>query len=139
MESSYTGPVLDPIVTLVLLLVAVGAYLLWRANEIFCLSVREGRVLVVRGRIPPALLHGIEDVVRRTGTRRATIRAVAGQHHARLAVSGTDDGTAQRLRNVFGTHPIQKLRGAKLPEARNLGQVLGIAWLAWLLVDRGRG
>lgn len=126
----------DPVVVVVLIALAVGAWLLWRANELFYLSVRDGRVLLVRGRIPPSLLHGIEDVVRRSAIRRASIRAVAGQHHARLVASGVDDGTAQRLRNVFGTHPVQKLRGAKLPEARNLGQLLGIAWLAWLFVGR---
>lgn len=134
----YLHRMIDPVLVVVLIAIAVGAYLFWRANELFCLSVREGRVLLIRGRIPPSLLHAIEDVARRSGIRRATIRGVAGQHHARIVASGVDEGTAQRLRNVFGTHPVQKLRGAKLPEARNLGQLLGIAWLAWLFVGRGR-
>jgi hypothetical protein len=114
------------------------AYVVWqRVNEIFAVSVRDGRVLVVRGRIPSAVLHSITDVVRRANVRRGTVRAVAGQHHARLVTSGIDEGTTQRLRNVFGVHPVQKLRGAKLPDTRNLGQLLGIAWLAWLFVPRG--
>jgi hypothetical protein len=127
---------LDPVLIVVLIALAVAAYFLWRGGEIFCLSVRNGRMLLVRGRIPPSLLHDIEDVVRRCNIRRATIRGVAEQHHARIVASGVDEGTAQRLRNVFGTHPIQKLRGAKLPSTRNLGQLLGIAWLAWLFVGR---
>lgn len=126
----------DPMVLVVLIAIAVIAYFLWRVNEIFCVSVRNGRALLVRGRIPPSLLHDIEDIVRRCNIRRATVRGVAGQHHARIVASGVDDFAAQRLRNVFGTHPIQKLRGAKVPVTRNLGQLLGIAWLAWLFVGR---
>lgn len=126
----------DPTLLLVCIAIALIGYFLWRANEIFCVSVRHGRVLLVRGRIPPSLLHDIEDVVRRSNVRRATIRGVAGPHHARIVASDVDEFAAQRLRNVFGTHPIQKLRGAKLPTTRNLGQLLGIAWLAWLFVGR---
>lgn len=129
---------MGPVAWIVLLALAVGAYFLWRANEIFCVSVRDGRALVVRGRVPSAVMHGIEDVVRRAAVERATIRAVRGQGHARLLVSGTDDFVAQRLRNTFGVHPIHKLQAAPLPGPRNLGQLLGIAWLAWLFVGRGR-
>jgi hypothetical protein len=116
------------------LAVIVVLVVLSRANEIFCVSVKDGKLLVVRGAVPPALLHGIADVIQRERVLRATIRAVKGDGHARLVASGVSEGTAQRLRNVFGTHPIQKLRAAPMPKARNLGQVLGVAWLAWLLV-----
>jgi hypothetical protein len=114
--------------------VIVVLVVLSRANEIFCISVRDGKLLVVRGAVPSALLHGLADVVRRERVTHATIRAVKGDGHARLVASGVTDGVAQRLRNVFGTHPIQKLRAAPMPKARNLGQLLGVAWLAWLLV-----
>lgn len=127
----------DVLAWIVIGAVAVGAWwFLSRANEIFCVSVRQGRMLVVRGRLPVALLHDFEDVIRRARVQRATIRAVSTQSHARLVVSGIDEGTAQRLRNVFGHHPIQKLRAAPLPGQRNVGQLLGIAWLAWLFVGR---
>ncbi len=128
-----------PISQLIVVLLALGVvvFFLRRVNEIFCLSVRNGRILLVRGRIPPSLLHDFEDVARRCNVRRASLRGVAEQHHARIVASGIDESTAQRFRNVFGTHPIQKLRGAKLPKTRNLGQLLGIAWLAWLFVGRG--
>ncbi len=118
-------------VAVVLVLVVLG-----RANEIFCISVRDGKLLVVRGAVPPALLHGFADVVRRERVDRATIRALKGDGHARLVASGVSEGTAQRLRNVFGTHPIQKLRAASMPRVRNVGQVLGVAWLAWMLLGR---
>jgi len=118
--------------------VLVGLLVLDRMGEIFCISVRDGRCLVVRGRIGGNLLEGLSDVVARAKIRRATIRAVKGEHHARLVFRGIDDGTAQRLRNVFGHHPVQKLRSAPLAAKRNLGQMLGFAWLAWLLVELGR-
>ncbi len=105
-----------------------------RANEIFFVSVRQGRCLVVRGRIPGVVLEGLADVVARSRVARGSIRAVRGDAHARLVVRGMDQGTTQRLRNVFGTHPVQRLRSAGPAADRNLGQLLGFAWLAWLLV-----
>ncbi len=48
-----------------------------------------------------------------------------------------DEGRLQRLRNAFALFPTSKLRAAASVARPTLGQVLGIAWLAWLL-DRGR-
>jgi hypothetical protein len=122
-----------------LLLAAIGLVVGWlvmdRLGEIFCISVRDGRCLVVRGRIGGNLLEGLADVVQRAHVKKGTIRAVKGEHHARLVLRGIDEGTGQRLRNVFGHHPVQKLRDAPLAKKRNLGQMLGVAWLAWLLVE----
>jgi hypothetical protein len=116
----------------------VGFFWLERANEIFYVSVRAGRCLVVRGRIPASLLDGLADVAARAKVQHGSIKAVKSEGHARLVTSGIDDGTTQRMRNVFGHHPVQKLRAAPLPGKRNLGQVLGFAWLAWLLMQTGR-
>jgi hypothetical protein len=117
--------------------VVVILFLSARANELFCLSVRDGRVLVVRGRIPAGLLSDIRDVVAKPPVARATIRAVKESNAARLVVSGTvDEGRAQRLRNVFGLYPIASLRAARPVAEPTLGQILGIAWLAWLLERR---
>ena len=128
---------MDPAVVLLIALGIPIAWLVWqRINEIFCVSIRDGRVLLVRGRIPPAVMDGFADVAKRQRVARATVRAIAGQGHARLSISGADDATAQRLRNVFGHHPVARLRCARLPSTRNAGQILGIAWLAWLLTDR---
>ena len=93
-------------------------------------------MLLVRGRIPPGLSEALADVADRAQLERATVRAIAGEQHARLVFSGVPEGPAQRMRNVFGTHPVQRLRGAAIPAARNAGQVLGIAWLAWLFTNR---
>lgn len=116
----------------------IGLWVIDRLGEIFCISVRDGRALVVRGRINASLLEGLADVAARAKIPRGTIRAVKGEHHARLVFRGIDDGTAQRMRNVFGHHPVQKLRNAPLAAKRNVGQILGVAWLAWLLVELGR-
>ncbi len=125
----------------IIVLVAIFA-IAWlvveRGNEIFVLSVRERRVLVLRGRIPPGLLADFEEVLVQLRPAKATIRAVREADHARLRVRGLDDGTAQRLRNIFGIHPLRQLSAAPAPMNRNLGQVLGIAWLAWFLTDLGR-
>jgi hypothetical protein len=100
------------------------------------LSVKDGRVLVVRGRAPAGFLAEVKEVVR--GVRSATIRAVKGEDRARLSFSGDlGDAREQRLRNIFALYPASKLRQAPAIARPTLGQILGIAWLAWLL-DRSR-
>lgn len=127
----------DILLLLALVVGALIAYFVWqRMNEIFVISVRDGRVMVLRGGVPPSLLHGIEDIITRARVQRATIRALKGERHARIVASGVDEAVAQRLRNAFGTHPVHTLRGAKLPKVRNIGQILGFAWLAWFLTRR---
>jgi hypothetical protein len=122
---------------LVAVIVVAILYAASRASELFCLSVRNGRVLVVRGRIPGGLLSDIREVVSKPVVARATIRAMKQEHGARLAVSGDiDEGREQRLRNIFRLYPISNLRAAPVIEKPTLGQVLGIAWLAWLLDRR---
>lgn len=117
--------------------VVVALYLVFvRGNEIFFVSIRDGRALLVRGRIPPSLFTQIADVARRAGVRNASVQAHKGDGRARLTTSGFGEGDAQRLRNVFGLHPIHALRAAPLRRPENLGQVLGIAWLAWMFVGR---
>jgi len=132
----YHSPVMP---WLVLAIVAVVIFFAWRAAEIFCVSVRDGRALVIRGRVPPALLRAIREIVgAQPEVTHGTIRAVRGEHGARLTAGGAiDEGRLQRLRNAFALFPTSKLRAASAVARPTLGQVLGIAWLAWLL-DRGR-
>ena len=114
-----------------------GAVALWwwgrRARELFLVSFRDGRALVVRGRAPASLLTDFKDALDRAGVRRAGLRALREDQGARLEVSGADEWTEQRLRNIFRVYPLSKLRAATHRERRSVGQVLGIAWLAWLL------
>lgn len=126
------------------LYIAIGAavllFLLWsaRANELFFVSVREGKTLLVRGRITRSLLDDLTEAVQRPPVRRGTIRAVLTPGSAQLYGSGDiDELLEQRLRNIFRLHPAAMLRSAPKVARPTLGQLLGIAWLAWLL-DRGR-
>lgn len=114
-------------------LLIVLVVLVPRWNELFLISFRDGEVLLVRGRCPPSLLHDIGDVLRRDGVTRARVRALRAADGAQLVLSGVDEGTAQRLRNTFRLHPLAQLRSAPGPDTPNVGQLLGIVWLAWLL------
>lgn len=119
---------------------AVIATAVWNAlhDDLFCLSVRRGRVLVVRGRAPAGFVADVREIMARAGVRSATIRAVGGDGGARLTFSGDlDEGAQQRLRNVFGILPASQLRHAPPIANPTLGQVVGVAWLAWWL-DRAK-
>ncbi len=120
-------------------LLAIAAVLgvaLTRANELFVVSVRNGRAIYVRGRIPRGLLADINDVVSRAQVAHATIRVVFSQGRIRVLARGLDERVLQRLRNTVGIVPEHKLRGASVPRRRNLGQLLGLPWLAWMLAKR---
>jgi len=123
----------------VALVLAVGlGALLWasgRAREICVLSVRGGRVLVMRGALPASLYEGLADVVERQRTARGTIRVLRDGERARLEARGLDEYAAQRARNVLGTYPLPRLLAATPVRTRNLGQRLGLAWLGWRLHD----
>jgi hypothetical protein len=115
------------------LVAAVIAFLIWvaRQAELFCLSIRDGKILLVRGRIPGGLLSDFADAVR--DVKRGTIRGMRGDGGAELAVSGAiDDRRAQRLRNIFAIYPTSRLRAAPPAAQRSFGQLVGVVWLAWL-------
>lgn len=120
------------------LMVAFFFVIVPRMNELFLISVRGGKLLVVRGRVPVRLRQDLADVICRASVKRARIRAVRESGHARLIAHGVDQGTSQRLRNAFGIHPVQRLQAAPLLPHRNLGQILGFTWLAWLLTGSRR-
>ena len=95
---------------LLLLVTAPAVVALMRANELFFLRLRDGKLKRVRGRIPKMLLHELEDVVRR-GPPRATIRGVSEDGRARLYVEGDlSDAQKQQLKNIVGMWPVAKIR-----------------------------
>src|SRR5262245_20209797 len=107
------------------LVVGAVLWLMSRAAEIFCVSVRDGRALVIRGRVRPPLLRAIREIVAEPPVVAATVRAVRGEHGARLVARGKiDEGRVQRLRNAFGLYPVSKLRAAARVRHPTLGQVL---------------
>jgi hypothetical protein len=90
---------------------------LLRANELFCLRVREGRVRVVRGRIPPKLLTDIGDILRRPAPiEDVVLRVVVEDRAPRVYVQGElSDAQRQQLRNVVSMWPVAKIRNAPKP------------------------
>ena len=124
-------------IALVLVALVVGVWWLTRANELFYVSVREGKVLVVRGRVPVSLLQAFGEAVKDPMVRRGAIKAWRGDGGGQLACTGQiDEGREQRMRNAFMLYPASKLRQAPSVQQPTLGQVLGIVWLAWLLDRR---
>jgi len=90
----------------------LAAWWIWtaRRNEVFRLAVHDGKITVMRGDPPGSLVADFEDVLRGQRGGGGTIRARRTATHTQLVVRGLDEPTAQRLRNVFGTYPISRLR-----------------------------
>lgn len=130
-----------PLFVLLIVGALIVGFIIYRQSELFMISVRDGRVLVVRGRVPGGFRTDVAELARKHGhgKRRATIRATREAGGARLVMSGDlDEGQKQRLRNVFALYPASKLSSAPLITRPTLGQILGIAWLAWLFEGRNR-
>lgn len=91
----------------VLGLIGLALWVAKRQNEIFRISVRGGRVTVLRGKVPPSFLGDLREIVRHV--QDGTVHAVKSDGEARLVVSSSiDERTAQRLRNAFATYPAAK-------------------------------
>lgn len=122
---------------LIAIVLIVFAVVVSRAGELFYISVRDGKLLVVRGRVPVSLLQDFRDICNQPRVRRGSIRAHRGEGHAQISASGDiDEGREQRIRNTFMLYPASKLRMAPIVKDRTLGQVAGVAWLAWMLDRR---
>ena len=124
---------------IVIFAVAIAAAVWWagRATELFYVSVRDGKVLVVRGRVPVSLLQDFSEAVNEPVVRRGAIKAWRSGDGGQLACSGDiDEGREQRMRNAFMLYPASKLRQAPAVKEPTFGQILGVAWLAWLLDRR---
>jgi len=121
----------------VVVAVLLGLWWFTPQSDLFVVSVRHGRVLLLRGRAPAALLADFAAVVARPPVSQAPIRAIRGERGGRLVFSGAlDEDRQQRLRNVFGLFPAARLRHAPAIAKPTLGQLLGVAWLAWWLDRR---
>lgn len=103
---------------LLLLLLAIPLVVsLLRANELFCLRIRGGRIRIARGRIPKRLLDDIADVLRDQPSFEGTIRGVVEDRRVRLyAADGElDDAHRQRLRNIVAAWSPAQIRSAPRP------------------------
>ncbi|MBA3464529.1 MAG: DUF3634 family protein [Deltaproteobacteria bacterium] len=126
----------------ILFLILAGIVIVWlflRAGELFYISVRDGKLLVVRGRVPVSMLQEFRDCVRNPVVRRGAIKAFKTESGGQLTCSGDiSEGREQRMRNTFMLYPASKLRIAPAAKDRTFGQLAGIAWLAWMLDRTGR-
>jgi hypothetical protein len=120
--------------------VVVGVWWLSRAGELFYISVRDGKALVVRGRVPVSMLQEFKETVANPKVKRGSIRAFKTESGGQLTCTGDiDDGREQRMRNTFMLYPASQLRHAPAIQQPTLGQLSGIAWLAWMLDRSNHG
>lgn len=106
---------MDEGATLVLGLLAAVAllfYVAWRANELFRIAVRDGRVELVRGRPPPGFLDDVRRIA--AHAREGTVRGVKRDGKPALVTTGLDEATTQRLRNTFATYAVTVRSGSRL-------------------------
>jgi hypothetical protein len=104
-----------PLAVALLLLLAMSPLVvaLLRANELFYLRLRDGRVRVARGRIPQALLNDIADVLRDPPVDAGAIRGVSEDGRVRLyPACELSEAQRQRLRNVVARWPVATVRAA---------------------------
>jgi hypothetical protein len=93
-------------------------YGLRRANELFVLSARAGKLTVLRGRVPPGLFSELAEIAERARLDHAEIRAVTESGVPRLFVTGaqgaTHTATEQAGRNVLGRFSVARIRAGRL-------------------------
>jgi hypothetical protein len=109
------------LVTVLGLVLAIWG-LAWAARRHLCLftvTVDDGRITKLGGRIPPRLLADLRDVVARNKPKRLRIVCRIEQGRAVLDFNlGADAGLQQIVRNVVGEYPAIRLKHA--PRVRGL-------------------
>jgi len=86
-----------------------------RANELFALSARDGKLELRRGRLSPALFSEFADIAARERLDGTEIRALNESGSPRLMLRGVSNPAAeQALRNVLGRYPIAQIRTGRL-------------------------
>jgi hypothetical protein len=102
------------IIPLLLLLAAIPLVIaLLRANELFLVHYRGGRIRVARGRIPQALLNDLADVLRSTPTELVALKGVVEDQRVRVYAEGElTEAQRQQIRNVISGWPVAKIRNA---------------------------
>ncbi|MEB2312572.1 MAG: DUF3634 family protein [Sorangiineae bacterium] len=84
------------------------------STELFVLEVRDGKVTVRRGRLPPRLLADLEDVLGRPPVPKARVRCVAEDARPRvLPDPGLSPGRLQQLRNAVGRWELAQIRAGR--------------------------
>ena len=96
------------------ILLAFG-YALRRERELFALSAVQGKLTVLRGRLPQALFSALSEIVARERLDRAELRVVSESGSPRLQVLGAGHaGLEQAARNVLGKYNVAQIRHGRL-------------------------
>jgi hypothetical protein len=104
------------VVGLIVLLLFVGGVIFYarRANELFVLRAREGKFELVRGRLPHAMLHDLDDVATRAKLAEVEVRAFVEGGAPRVQVRGPGaEAVEQSVRNVVGRFHLTQIRSGK--------------------------
>jgi hypothetical protein len=97
-----------------LVLLAFG-YALRRANELFALTARAGKLELLRGRLSPALFAEFADIAEREQLDQVEIRVLSESGAPRLRLVGAPHPLLeQALRNVLGRYPVSQIRAGRL-------------------------
>jgi hypothetical protein len=97
-------------------LLALGV-LLWlarRAAELACFRVRDGRLVLHRGRVPPRLLGELQALFDGRTAEGLELRLVLDGGEPRVRGKGLDEGDLQRVRNVVGQFRTAELRQGRV-------------------------
>jgi Protein of unknown function (DUF3634) len=97
---------LIPVLTFAWLLFAIA-----RSRHLFALRVRKGKIVTVKGRIPPSAVGELGDVFADTDTN-GTLTGSTENGRVRVDFSGRISGNVlQRARNVVGLFPLSRYKG----------------------------
>jgi hypothetical protein len=98
----------------VVVVFCVAWFLLRRANELCVVRVRDGKLRVLRGKAPHALLSDFDDILGRGHVRKGTLRIVSEAGVPRLMTPlGLRDDVLQQLRNALGRFQVLHFRTAR--------------------------
>lgn len=107
-----------------------------RAHELYCVSVRGGKALLVRGNLPANVHHEVERLLGSTPDE-VVIRGFEREGQVSVEVAGASAFEAGQLRSLLGNLGSEDLP-PRLPHDRRLRRVLGYIWLSWWLEARDR-
>jgi Protein of unknown function (DUF3634) len=105
-------------------------------SEFFCVAIAAGKASVVRGRVPAEFLADIKRAARAEPSVKGFVRATPALEESALHFRGLSEGSQQRLRNAFLTHPVSELRHAPKVRKRSLGQRIGLVPIEWIRLSR---
>lgn len=107
-----------------------------RAHELYCVSVRRGRALVVRGALPQSALVELQSLLG-TSPSEVLIRGFDREEGLQVDVRGATAAQERTIEEVLGALTVEDLPPI-LPRDRTWWRIAGFVWLAWWMDGRDR-